>query len=289
MTLPTIDLSKLPFPAVIESLNFEALFDERKAALIAAYPDAQEALEYESEPLTKLLQENVYRELLLRQRINEAARAVMLAFSGGADLDQLAALFGVSRLADESDATFRLRVRDSMYQLSVAGPASAYASRARGAHNLVKDVLVTSPRPGDVLVTVLSQDGEASAEVIEAVDTALSADTVRPLCDNVIVESAAITAYHIVAAIETYPGPEGEIVRQAAIDACWEHNDETNRIGAEVTRSGLYAALRRAGVTSVELSSPPPTPGVDDILIAAQPMAAPKCLSVTVTTSVRNG
>lgn len=289
MSLPTIDLSKLPFPAVIEALSFETIFAERKTQLINAYPDVADALEFDSEPITKLLQENAYRELLLRQRINEAARAVMLAFSTGSDLDQLATLFGVDRLEGEPDSAFRLRVRDSMYQLSVAGPTAAYTSRARGAHPLVKDILVTSPQPGDVLVTVLSRDGVASSSVLSAVDQALSADTVRPLCDTVIVESAAITPYAVVAALETYPGPEGDIVREAAIAACWEYADEANLIGAEVTRSGIYAALRRAGVTSVELSSPPPTPGVDDILIPASPRAAPRCTSVTVTTKVRNG
>ncbi|NUV25651.1 hypothetical protein MS6204_04603 [Escherichia coli] len=44
-------------------------------------------LELESEPATKLLQENAYRELLLRQRINEAAQAVMVAYAMGGDLD----------------------------------------------------------------------------------------------------------------------------------------------------------------------------------------------------------
>ncbi len=43
-------------------------------------------LELESEPATKLLQENAYRELLLRQRINEAAQAVMVAYAMGGDL-----------------------------------------------------------------------------------------------------------------------------------------------------------------------------------------------------------
>ncbi|MGV5943123.1 baseplate assembly protein, partial [Escherichia coli] len=64
--------------------------------------DEQEAvirtLELESEPVTKLLQENAYRELLLRQRINEAAQAVMVAYAMGGDLDQIAANYNVKRL-----------------------------------------------------------------------------------------------------------------------------------------------------------------------------------------------
>ncbi len=52
---------------------------------MALYPvDEQDAvrrtLALESEPVAKLLQEeSTYREILLRQRINEAAQAVMVA------------------------------------------------------------------------------------------------------------------------------------------------------------------------------------------------------------------
>ncbi len=35
------------------------------------------------EPIVKLLQENAYREVILRQRVNDAAKAVMLAYSTG--------------------------------------------------------------------------------------------------------------------------------------------------------------------------------------------------------------
>ena len=39
-----------------------------------------------------------YRELLIRQRVNDAARGVMLATASGTDLDNLAANFNVERL-----------------------------------------------------------------------------------------------------------------------------------------------------------------------------------------------
>ncbi|HDL8434065.1 TPA: baseplate assembly protein, partial [Yersinia enterocolitica] len=58
-----IDLSQLPAPLVIESLDFDSLFAVRKEAFIALYPaDQQDAmrltLSFESEPIVKLLQEN---------------------------------------------------------------------------------------------------------------------------------------------------------------------------------------------------------------------------------------
>ncbi|MDU6412813.1 MAG: baseplate assembly protein, partial [Yersiniaceae bacterium] len=101
--MPTIDLSQLPAPVVVEALDYETLLAERKATLVSLYPeDQQEAvartLALESEPVVKLLQENAYRELILRQRVNEAAKANMVAYANDADLDQLGANNGVTRL-----------------------------------------------------------------------------------------------------------------------------------------------------------------------------------------------
>ena len=89
--MAVIDLSQLPAPQIVDVPDFETLLTERKAEFVALHPkDEQEAvirtLELESEPVTKLLQENAYRELLLRQRINEAAQAVMVAMPMGGDL-----------------------------------------------------------------------------------------------------------------------------------------------------------------------------------------------------------
>lgn len=100
--MAVIDLSQLPPPQIVDVPDFENLLSERKAEFVALFPaEEQEAvartLALESEPVVKMLQENVYRELLLRQRINEAAKAVMVAYSGGDDLDNLGANNNVQR------------------------------------------------------------------------------------------------------------------------------------------------------------------------------------------------
>lgn len=71
---------------MVETLDFETILAERKATLISLYPeDEQDAvartLTLESEPLVKYLEENAYREVILRQRINEAAKAGMVAYA----------------------------------------------------------------------------------------------------------------------------------------------------------------------------------------------------------------
>ncbi|WP_431022146.1 baseplate assembly protein [Erwinia rhapontici] len=276
--MATIDLSQLPAPNVVEALDFETLLQARKAALVALYPADQQAaitrtLELESEPIVKLLQENTYRELILRQRINEAAKATMVAWATGGDLDQLGMNNGVTRLvlspADsstlpptaavmEKDEDFRLRIAQAFEGLSVAGPAGAYEYHARSADGRIADVSATSPAPAEVLITVLSREGrgEASAALLSAVNIALNDENVRPVADRVSVQSANIVEYSVDATLFLYPGPEAEPIRAAAEARLAAFVTAQSRLGRDIRRSALFAALHVEGVQRVELAQP---------------------------------
>jgi phage-related baseplate assembly protein len=86
-----LNLSALPAPTVVETLDFETLVAQHKADLLARYPAAENVLHLASEPLVKQIEAFSYREMLLRDRVNQAARANLLAFAAGADLDHKAA------------------------------------------------------------------------------------------------------------------------------------------------------------------------------------------------------
>lgn len=276
----SIDLSLLPPPNIIEPLDFEQILTERKARLVSLYPEAEQAamaalLELESEPLTKLLQENAYRELLLRQRINDGARAVLAPFSSGADQDNLLALLQAERLEGESDSDFRNRALLSVFAYSTAGPAEAYRYHARSAHPEVLDVAVDRPSPGQVRVTILSRadDGAPSQQVLRAVEQALNADDIRPLNDEVRVEAGGVEAYKVRARLYVPPGAAPEPILYAARSAAEQYVAAQHRLGAAVRLSGIYAALHQPGVLRVELLEP-----VADI----EPMArvAPRCSAI---------
>jgi phage-related baseplate assembly protein len=276
--MATIDLSQLPAPDVVETLDYEALLAERKATLISLYPAEQQAalartLTLESEPLVKLLQENAYRELILRQRINEAAKANMVAWATGSDLDQLGANNGVTRLtlraADnstlpptaalmESDDNFRMRIAAAFEGLSVAGPSGAYEYHAKSADGRVADVSATSPAPAEVVITVLSRegDGTAPADLLAIVANALNDEDVRPVADRVSVQTAAIVEYRVDATLYLYPGPEAEPIRAAAEAKLIAFINAQARLGRDIRQSALYAALHVEGVQRVELAQP---------------------------------
>lgn len=276
--MATIDLSQLPAPDVVEKLDYESLFEERKTTLISLYPaDQQESisrtLTLESEPLVKLLQENAYRELILRQRVNEAARAVMVPYATGSDLDQLAANFNVQRLilqaADnttipsmpaimETDSDLRMRIPHAFEGLSVAGPTGAYEYHARSADGRVADASAISPSPSQVTVTILSRDnnGSASDDLLQTVEKALNDEDVRPVADRVTVQTAEIVPYHIDAVLYVLPTPEIEPVRAASEAQLKTYINMQSRLGRDIRLSAIYAALHVEGVQRVELSSP---------------------------------
>ena len=276
--MPVIDLSQLPAPQIVDVPDYETLLAERKAAFIALYPADEQAavartLALESEPITKQLQESTYREVLLRQRINEAAQAVMVAYALGGDLDQLAANYNVNRLtvtpADndavppvaavmESDDALRLRVPAAFEGLSVAGPTAAYEFHARSADGRVADASATSPAPADVVLTVLSREGDGTADddLLAVVERALNSESVRPVADRLTVRSAEIIPYRVEATIFLYPGPEAEPVMAAAKASLQKYIASQTRLGRDIRRSALYAALHVEGVQRVELASP---------------------------------
>lgn len=310
-TFTQIDLSSLPAPDIVEALDFETIFAAMLADLQAR--DSSFTALLESDPAYKVLEVAAYRELLIRQRVNDAARAVMLAYAQKADLDNLAANFNVQRLlitpADdnaippvaavyESDDALRARAQLAFEGLTTAGSEGSYKFHGLSASGNVKDIAVAAvefhisagsvviddginlptPEPGMVAVTVLAHtgDGTADAGVLTAVELAVKSETVRPLTDRVIVRSAEVVNYAIVATLTFYDGPSSATVLQAAQDAVDAYKEAQRKIGYDITRSGIFAALHQPGVQNVVLTSP-----AADVAIAAY--QAGYCTGVTLT------
>lgn len=288
-----VDLAKLPFPNAVEVLDFEVILAEMLADYQSRDPEFTALVE--SDPAYKVLEVAAYRELLLRQRVNEAIKAVTLAYANDADLDQIAARYNVERLlidagnpdvippippTYESNDSLRRRVQLSFEGFSTAGPEGAYLFHALGSDARVLDADARSPVPGQVIVAVLSNvgDGVAPSDLLAAVNATLSDEEVRPLTDQVLVESAGIVNYAITAQLKLYPGPDATVVLDAANASAAAYAETNHRLGRDVTLSGLYAALHQEGVQNVVLTSP-----VADIAVARN--QAPYCTGITITSA----
>ena len=297
-----VDLSKLDAPKVLEDLDFESLLADRKAEFIALFPQDERAfwqarLNLESEPITKLLQEVVYLQLMERNRINNAAKATMLAYASGSDLDVIAANYNVKRQVIqeannnvtpkipeilEDDTSLRLRTQLAFEGLSVAGPRSAYIFHALSAHPDVADVSVVSPQPANVTVTILNRNGQGEADenLLNVVRAKLNDDDIRPIGDRVIVQSAVIQSYEIRAKLHLYRGPEYEPIKAAALKKLTAYTEEKHRLGRDISLSGIYAALHLEGVQRVELISP-----TADIVLPSTKSAYCTAINLEIVTS----
>ncbi len=277
-TFTPTDLAQLPDPDVVEQIDYEQILAERKAYAVSLWPTEQQAkvaatLAVESEPLTKLLQENAYREMLLRQRVNEASLANMLAKAKGKDLEQLAANVNVERLVVtpgnsaavppivavmESDDSLRERAQMAWEGLSTAGPRNSYILHARSADGRVADATAESPAPAVVVVTVqgLTGDGSVDQALLSVVRQYLSDDDRRPVADRLTVQSATVLPYEVDAVIYlATTGPEAEPIREAAQARLVTFISQRRRLGVEIFESAIHAALHVEGVRKVVLNN----------------------------------
>jgi phage-related baseplate assembly protein len=275
-----IDFSSIPDPTIIETLDYETILAAMIADLQARDPSYTEILE--SDPGIKILEVAAARELILRQRINDALQATLLRYAIGADLDNLSTFYAVTRLEGENDESLRARVIERVMGSSTAGGAAWYRYQALTASELVKDAAVSSPAPGEVLVNILSTQGNgtASNQLLQTVNTVLQSDSVRVITDVVTVASATINTVPVTAQVYLYPDTPIEVFNglQATLQAAFT---ASAGLGWDVTRSWLIAQLHPAGVQRVILTAP-----AADVVCG--PSQAPALGAITLTLAGRD-
>ena len=299
-----IDFSSLPAPAIVEVLDFETLLARKTARLIAAAPaDMREgiaaALQLESEPLTIELQQQAYTELLLRQRINETAKASLLAYAEKEDLDNRAADYGVNRMlispADtttspptpavwEEDSRLRNRCLLALEGMNTAGSRGAYLFHTMTASADVMHAQVVNPEGGLVRVYIMDRRGNGipDAALLETVRSYLSAENRVPLCDTVETVAAQPKVFSITGTISFEDGASaatgGLTAARQRLDALLAAKRKlgTATEPAQVPLSMIYAALQVTGVARVTLDEP-----VADIVCASGEF--PSCQSISLT------
>jgi phage-related baseplate assembly protein len=251
-----IDFARLPPPKVIEEIDFEILLAKYRAEVLAKNPALATALTLEQSPTNIILEAEAYGEMIVRQRINAAAKASMLPFATGSDLDVIGARFNVQRLTGELDASLRTRIQISMESYTTAGSAGAYIFHAKSASLKVRDVSAVAERgTGKVTITIMA-DGTnpvPTSDVIDTVYDRLMADGIKPLTDEISVLPVTKIATDIVANVTLYPGPDASLVVADIHKSLTSLRNRISLIGRDLKRSALLAALTQEGVQNVEL------------------------------------
>jgi len=245
-----IDLATLPPPDVLELLDYEDIYQRLLARFVTLYPEYDAVLE--SDPVIKLLELAAYNELLIRQRINDAASANILAFAQGADLDALAAFYELERIAGEEDGRFKRRLQLRIRSLGAMGTVDYYCGRALSAGLWVKDVAVIASR-GSLIVTVLLAD-DCPDDALERLHILINDPAARMATDHLVVQQAVPLPVSVRAELRRLPGVPLKLLDDAK--AALVSQLAPLGLGATVRRSWLSAKLMIDGIGDVALRSP---------------------------------
>lgn len=250
-----MNLNELETPQVIEEVSINDIIEQMKARLIAI--DPKYTAYVESDPLVKLMEVCAYRELLLRQRINQAAKSNLLAFATGSDLDNLGAFYDVKRKEGETDEEFRKRIQLKIVGWSSAGSRAAYIYHALNSDPRVKEANADSPEPGLVRISILSKEngGIVSDALLEIVNEYMQREDIKVLTDTVKVVSCNLIDFNVKAKITLMSSTPAEFLNTI------KNNIKTviaknAGLGVSFSRAWIISNLFLDGVKDVQLLSP---------------------------------
>lgn len=258
----------------------------------------------ESDPLIKLLEVMAYRELIVRQQMNENKLASHLATASGADLERLAKL--INPLNNHAnDDILRGELLDDYTETHTAGTAEAYNHFAHMAlpNGILVNTWIETPETGTVDIHLLFHSklyfdkqalstGEIEPErakeledlrsnYLKTVEQYLAREDIRPIGHYLRIHQASAKMYKVVARLGVYNEPGATEVLETARQEVWRYITERYQLGATVYRSGILSALHQANVHYILLEDIDPDGERPDVLVA--PNQVPLCCLLDIT------
>lgn len=265
--MTTLDLAALPPPQIIAEVDYEAIVARQNAAFRAEWQTLRaihpELPEYdvemlETDPAVVINQAESYREVSLLAAINDAARARLLAFARGSDLDQLAVFYDIVRQPGETDARLKVRVILAIQGRSTGGPKERYKSVVMNA-----DIRVESVEPYrvgrspliNIAVFSTEPNGVASADLLSIVRAALTEESVQLVNDEFVVSSAVLNVVNLSFDIWLMPDADEATVSRAvaSLRTAWATEQ---MLGRDLVCEWWVSKLMIAGVHKVSATSP---------------------------------
>ena len=180
---------------------------------------------------------------------------------------------------EETDEQLRERIRLAPSQYSSAGSRQSYLFYAKSANPLIRDVSVSSPIPGTVLIVPLTDDDEIPEQVITDIYNTCNAENVRPLTDTVIVSAPEKKDYNIEVNIVLYENADASNVQNQIISVLNQYAKENReKLGKDIVRSHIAKICRMDSVYDVEVVSP-----LDNIVITESEFANCTDIEVNIT------
>lgn len=168
----------------------------------------------------------------------------------------------------ESDNELRDRSKLAPASFSVAGPKEAYIYFTKSVSPLICDVAVISSTedisvaPGEVDIYPLLDNGAIpNSSMISNIQAALSADTIRPLTDTVIVAAPTKIEFEIVLNIiklSSYPESSTVLIDAINLLLISYRVSKWSKLGQDIVATEIEKLCKIDGVYDMELTIVPP-------------------------------
>ena len=269
----TLVLPDLPPPSIIDESTYEEIFNSMIDEFREHHPDYTNIVE--GDPIYSIAQRAAYRELNLLKQINNAYRQTLLPYATGANLDNVVANYGLTRLVkkeavyDENGVLVEPEALETDEQLRIRGwlvwsalgigTFGKYKFHALQADPQVKDAFIKRTRDGEVTVYIQSEDkngGVPDQVLLDKVKAYIDDIGRRTLGDTLVVAGITTVQYEIAAQI-TVPPELNKTQVLASVQAIADNFALANEvIDRDIEISRLYVALSVAGVVGVVLTKP---------------------------------
>lgn len=265
MTTNFIDLSLLPIPDAVETLDASTIVQQMLDELAAEDPALAGLAP--SDPGYHTVQVCALREVSLRARINDAVRAALLTTSWGSNLEHHGALEEVERGSFEDDEGNVVVEADEDYKQRIfqagrargAGVRELYESKALDADPRVFTVLARSPSPAVVhieWVPAPAIDPDEYAAIQAILVEVMTSFEVRMLADSVTVTMATAIDVNIVATLLMEPGPDPNLAKTNAESAVRAWGLLQRRSRYPLLLHPMAKALQVVGCVGAEITEP---------------------------------
>jgi phage-related baseplate assembly protein len=258
---------------VLEQLSVETILSDRmqRFKVLWATYDPPVAAQYDVEVLEfdpiKINQEAcAYFELLVRDRVNQAARSVTLAYAIGTDLDAIASRYpgGVPRLQGETDERYRRRIWLSPNTLSPHGTAEAYEFWALTAGPFLRDVTAIRSVQHDYYPTILISclmdptydDPRPSQDQLVFIRTYIQDLARQGLTDVISVNPPKVKEIEYRIMVWLYPGTAADQTITKCIDNLNTLILDQYWLGHDHTHTSIHAACKLSGVHHIDIIDP---------------------------------
>lgn len=288
---------------MLESIDSEAIITARMSQLVIIWQhyDPPNMAQYdvgnlEFDPLRINQECSAYFETLLRDRVNQACRAVTLAFAVGGNLDAIASRYpgGMPRMttvntpgltSDETDDAYRTRIWLSPNLLTQNGTYESYVyygfTAATAAGTPLRDCQVSAnPGQPDIYMTLMADGSPITAlqdsagnytgafstypaptpsnDLITSVFNYITAagEGRKATTDVLHVAGPKIKTINYSIRVILYPGWDQDSTMQALYPALAALLESQRYLGFSHMLSAIDAALKVSGVFNVLIDSP---------------------------------